>query len=948
MLPAPALWPVIAGISAFALTAGLIAYAMHPAKPMLHLDVTLSKQMCCSMQVWVNSTDVRDTTVLPMKPGTRTTYSLPVQTQFVHFFRLSPSDRSGAGETVSIHRIWTTRGDRVLDEVSAEEFRQFAVANAVVRPASSGVELVTTDRYPFLDSSAGLITDAGPRRLFFIELAANPLPAIAGVLLLGAALTFLFAVATWRHVLMIVGLGATLLFVRALPWVSSNLFELRDDVSEAVGNAPYAGIWKIRERAILEASALTALLLPALLAVAVWLKDRHRERPDDEPSVLNSPIGGLSLRAAIPLVAAPVMVLGLIGIPNLRDTIGVGRSVQYLPQWDANNFLFWRYLVRRQELEPMEDFFWPYGFQWIFEVGLPWGQLAQYAVYLSFWAWLSVGTYVTLSRFFGGRSLVLRYAGLMGFWLLLVLAGLVAFQTRYVGPVGVFLLYAGIQPHDRLSSPKRLIFAFALFELTLFELAQAVYALVPITFLAVVELVLDVRRTRPQLLRWLVSTLSTVFVPVVLALGVYAATGALGANIDYYTEFDALNSAYAYPADIDSWIADPRSIEAFVFWAVPLTIALGMLGLLMQRGPARTGQAIVAAAGILALMVMQKQVLRPLPPAAALVWQTTLFGLLLWAVLDSSLHWVRRWMGVAAVAGIAFAIILMSGNLRLGLETLRSGPERASATVDVVVNRRHEFTADARAEFEPARFVNFPEYAAVARELRRDPAVRAGSPVWVLGDDVPIVILIGGPWPYYYSELYDASAISFQEELISRLEETPPGRIVWNFRAPDFDSVPHIVRAPLVFNWTMRHFAPYKEMGSFAILRPLRPQEPVALDWWRNHLGPTIHLGHVPEASSVHGGTCSDVTRCETYLVVELADSAVPPPEVTVPVVVDGRRFEVRFATSPDSSRYVIRLERLWFWSSAPDGSKRRVETQDLDGMSATLVRRTIDPDSLY
>jgi hypothetical protein len=937
-------WTVAAAAAAFALTAGLIAYANHGGRPTLHVDVELTPNACCDLQIWVNGFGPSDSTTVSLKPGTRSTYSVPLNTQFVHNLRIVFAP-SSVGDTTTLHRVWTARGDRTVDELSPEDLRQVAGFAPVTEAKRGGITLRTTSPYPYIDAGSGLVTDAGPRRLFFIELGEKPLPATAAILLLAAALTATFAAAGRRHVIAFAAVGATLLVVLALPWVTQDALTLRDDVSEAVGYSPYAGIWKLRERMILELAAFAAFAIPALAALGLRLRRRDLDVRQAAAPVESGSGPRLRRRTSIAILLVPIALLALRGMPDLRAMVGTGRGIEYSPQFDNNNFLFWRYLIRRTNLEPMEDFFWPYGFQWIFQESLPWGELAFYAVYLSFWVWLVLGTYWALARFFAGRQLILRYAGLMGFWLLVALSGLIPFPTRYVGPLAVVLLYAGISAHDRLLSARRLVFAVALAELTLFELAQALYALVPIVFLAGTELVLDVRR-RAELLHWVRGSVATVAVPFLVALGLYAATGTLEANISYYRELDALNSAYAYPTTIDEWIDDPRTIEAFVLWAVPLTIALGMCGLLLQRGSARRASAVVVALGVLALMVMQKQVLRP--HVAPQIWQTTLFGLSFWAAVDTSLNAVRRSIAVAAAGATAAAVIVMSGELRSGWEAVTRGPERAVATVDALFTRRDDFAADEQVEFAPERFQQFGGYAAVVRALRSDPAVRGGGRVWILGDDSPLTILLGSRWLSYYLTFYDASPLSFQRRMLSRLADHPPQRVVWNFLATSYDTVPHVVRVPLLFDWAVRRFAPHRLTDAFAILRPLRPAEPPHLEWWRSKLGPSVNLGHAPEAASVHGDECSGRETCESYLVIEYPESATPPPEVAVPIRVGTLPFEVRFPTSPDASRYVVRLSRLWFWSAAPEGSRRRVVTTGLQGARARLERRTIDGDTLY
>ena len=134
-----------------------------------------------------------------------------------------------------------------------------------------------------------------------------------------------------------------------------------------------------------------------------------------------------------------------------------------------------------------------------------------------------------------------------------------------------------------------------------------------------------------------------------MGLAAYAATGTLGANVDYYAELDALNSAYAYPTQIvDSWIRDPRQHRGVRPLGRPADDCARDVRTSVSARPARSGQRVVVALGLLALTVMQKQVLRP--HTAAQIWQTTLFGLSFWAAVETSLNSIRHCMAVAAAA----------------------------------------------------------------------------------------------------------------------------------------------------------------------------------------------------------------------------------------------------------------------------------------------------------
>ena len=90
-------------------------------------------------------------------------------------------------------------------------------------------------------------------------------------------------------------------------------------------------------------------------------------------------------------MTAPIVTAGPVGRAR-REARPEPPRPPYSPHFDSNNFLFWKYLIRRTDLEPMADFFWPYGFQWLFQESLPWSELASYGSLRHFWAWLVLGT----------------------------------------------------------------------------------------------------------------------------------------------------------------------------------------------------------------------------------------------------------------------------------------------------------------------------------------------------------------------------------------------------------------------------------------------------------------------------------------------------------------------------------------------------------------------------
>lgn len=885
----------------------------------------------------MNGTSLRDITVLTMRSG-RSTYDVPLYTSRIVHLRM-PVGQARDGLIV-LHRLWVTRGSRTVAQANPAKL-PITPSFARRTPTPNGAAFVATTSTPFLDLPIELDTHESAARLFLAKVASDPLTTVVGFLV---ALTLAAAaLSVWvrRQWALPIALLLTLVAVRGLPWLSWRL-PLRDSVSQAVSFASYQGLWKMRERFVLEAAAVAAVAVPALVLYALRRWRHHRGPTLADPDVAVNVVP-LPRRATTALVGVPILLAALAGAPNLREL--VGGPPQYAPSWDANNLIFWHYLIAKVHLAPMKDFFWPYSFQWLFDKPVPWGDVMTYAAYLSFWTYLAVGTYWTLARFFAGRGLCVRYILLVGFWLSALLADYAPFPMRYIAALAVLVLYTGIDPAERLRSWKRLIFGLALTELALFEAAQTIYIFVPLAFLVLAESALATPRTRHDVARRLGLAAAAIAPALGAAAVIYIVTGELGGTANYYEQLGAVTAADGLPGQLDTWVTHPTTLDAFIFWSVPLALAIGVYGALARSGRLRHLYLVLVALALLALMIMQKQALRP--SITPQIWLPVVFPLAFWAVAEPRLPFLRRWSLVTMAAGAMAATILVAGGYRTAWHAVASGPHRVSQSIGALLHDRAALAATARRAYVPKAFERFRVEQPVVEALRRDPRVRAGGPIWILGDDSPITMMLGNSWPYYFNDFYDAAPLAFQKKVLRLLQKHAPVRVVWPFapQAMVFDTVPQVVRAPLLFEWAVTHLEPEQTIGTFAILRPKREGERIPLAWWRRRIGSSIDLGHIPTVAGLPDNRCSYGADCGDYLVATIPSRRPIPAAFEIPVNADGLRFEVKFAASPGTRRYVVPLGRLWFWNAATIHS---LQSTTFASARISLERRRTDPNILY
>jgi hypothetical protein len=944
------LWALV-GVIALAATASAIVWGRHD-RATLRLKVQFSANACCSWQVWVNGTDVSAITVLPMHWGKTDVYSVPLRTSHIDHLRLPLGQQRGG--VVTVKRIWISRGSRTVATIDPATLP--ITAYDAKRPSSSpSARFVATGDAPFIDVPVTVDAHESTVQLLLARAGGQPAAAFAAVLLLGTVLALLIGAARERP-LLIGMLVALAIVIRGLPSLSWRL-GLHDGVAHAVGFASYAGVWKARERFLFEAAVVAAVVLSAL--AAAWARHRRRRGdgvatadaidPQQEPTAQRRRVGAL-------LIGTPIAIVALAGAPDLRLYVG-GGPVQFVPSWDSNNLIFWRYLLQKKNLYPVKDFFWPYGYQWLFHLAVPWGLVGSYVGSVAIWTMVSAGAYLTLRRGFQGPSLALRGGLLAAFWLSAEVLNVAPFstdptsipygETRYVAALGVVLMFTGVSPKDSAFSRRRLTASLALLGLLLFEVAQAGYALVPIAFATLAVLVTH----RGEISRrgWLARSAVSVGLPCALAASILAATGTLSQTAAFYKEITFASATFAYPSMIDSWVTHPTTLAALIFWTVPLALALGVWGTVMNSGERRSMSIVVIALALLGAMIMQKQVLRP--DISLQIWLPVVFSLAFWAVAAEGLIPRRRWLVVAAAAGAMAGVALSTGGYHAAATAVAAGPAHVWRSGGALINERAGLDETAGQAFTPASFAKFRPEQPVVRALKLIPAVRRGGDVWILGDDPPITMMLGHSWPYYFSDFYTTSPLEFQRDVLRRLNDHPPVRVVWNFssQAMVFDTVPHYVRVPLLFQYAVRSYVPERIVGSFAILRARRPGEPIPLAWWRDKIGEAADFGHIPSVAALPAKRCTrDGGACGTYLVAEVTRGVPLPTAFDVPVKFGRLAFDVKFAATRGVRRYVVPLFRLWWWKAAPASMRLSLRTGMKNGVSVSIVRRQDGHSVLY
>jgi hypothetical protein len=321
---------------------------------------------------------------------------------------------------------------------------------------------------------------------------------------------------------------------------------------------------------------------------------------------------------------------------------------------------------------------------------------------------------------------------------------------------------------------------------------------------------------------------------------------------------------------------------------------------------------VVGALGIAGLMVLQKHLVRHndwimMSPAIAamllvLGWRvkngrradSLVVGL--GAVALSLGLWTSGVVGRVAArvgSGAASTVSLLKGDLRIDSEKLR------------------------QAKYGSGRFVSFAAESDVLGKMKSVAGIENIPEFYAIGDGQILYLLARQRPPYLVTD-YDASPIFSQRQIVEWIRRERPEYAIWRFGDLSFDAVPRIVRDPLIYSEVVDAFVPVTDVGSYSLLRRRKPEEPIAIDWWRDRLGSYVSYGWLPRASRPRPpcNNAGDV-GCVDVLELTLTRRVDNPSTATADIEVDGRVFTVQFTIDPAYLYYRIPLARLWFWDMA-------------------------------
>lgn len=427
--------------------------------------------------------------------------------------------------------------------------------------------------------------------------------------------------------------------------------------------------------------------------------------------------------------------------------------------------------------------------------------------------------------------------------------------------------------------------------------------------------------------------------------------GALNEVLAFYKTLNSLGVAGMSAIDIVDWVY--QSISSIsVYWWFTLLLFIFSLCSLFTR-PKKLWQIedfFPLAIALLNIMIFQKWLIRPFFNTQGLA--IPIIGLLL-IIARSDVRGFFRYSfmqyGAAVVAGVSLVVVFKIGNPVITLlREVTSRPLSIQKDFTVAFAGTDQWTSIKDQYFSLEKFhIDGMDGNAFKKKVLEKLSFKKNDDLFVLGDDAYVYIILNQRAPFHIS-FYAQSILNSQKNTVAWLAAHRPTYVLWNKSFEAFDTVPNIVRSPLIYEKVISDYTYFDTVGSFLIFQRNDREEAIDLDFWRENLGDSIDLGYIPGRSEPERFISEerDGSQVATFLTV-MVDNPTHGNIQEIDTVIDGKTYTIIFREYKGKKIYHIHLNRVWFWQAAIK-NKLTPEVRDDQKNMVRIDTFSISRDILY
>lgn len=212
---------------------------------------------------------------------------------------------------------------------------------------------------------------------------------------------------------------------------------------------------------------------------------------------------------------------------------------------------------------------------------------------------------------------------------------------------------------------------------------------------------------------------------------------------------------------------------------------------------------------------------------------------------------------------------------------------------------------------------------------------------YVLGDQSFFYTLFKQSPPYNITFYYGA-ALTFQKKTISWIKNNQIGKVIWEPQVDFFDDVPHILRAPRIFEFIINNFTPTKSFHPYVILEKISSSEKKSVSPWLLYLPQEINYRSLlrPYDEDLWNKDCLP-EACEKIFVIEVKHPSKANKDYEF-TILDSENNEFIIKLTPKSSKVFLSFKNIWFMPllksySIINNDQLSIQTLDVGFKNETL-----------
>ncbi len=852
-------------------------------------------------------------------PGQRHVYEFNNIDPVLNTLRIDPGDLSDLN--VKIYSVTVNNNEKYKKIMGPKDLGAWGKNNLNdVKNLDDHIEATSTSNDPMIISNIAIDVSA-PRDSFRAQASYWIKKTITEDILFYCFILFLLLNFSLKAAA--ASLIAIFLYVEPLKWIFP-IFDrtIRGNppaVNKVLGFSSYYFYPKSRELKIF----LAEVLVGALIGFA--LSHLRVLRRTITPPVWAQP----SLKKQILTIALPLFIFFVFAYPPANVILGSLAGTHHSDQWDAVNMLAWSYAHLKGFL-PLKDFFYPYGGQYLLSSPTP-GSLHLQLLHEMLLAFVFIfSVYWLTQRRAIATFVIVLVVGI------LIQRGFITAAWRYFVCFSVLLFYLALRRQPRAEKWGWLALGALTSWLFFFEPNQIIY-LAGGVFCSLIPEYLN-GKPLSKILKDLLRP-SLFFLVFLAAYFVYLKSeGRWQGFVDFYSTLTSIAANAAIPENIALWFRRDTSVNAFVVMGLATFLIFSAIS--RFRG---TNTDIVMGTFGLGIMVFMKHLTRP--HMANQFAGFFVVGAMIYLSLECFPYMNRRQFHFL----LLFVGAYLMSFLYLGFITAQAGqfvnalaaiPGNFSTLfvpqkdVDQAIN---SYLAPQSFQVGGVKGDEFNKFF----EQRYSPTSR----VYGFGDGVVFHMLRGQPIPYFLT-FYDGAHINFQHKVLDDLQAAPPDVVIWNPGLIVFDSVPVLLKCPLLFEYVVDNFKSDITFQGFEFLVP-RKETPVDWAYWVKRLGPKINLGAVPYLSRADRlKECKE--HCTDVLFLE-ANTDFSAKERSFKVKAGEYEVELSFHADSIQNKISLNLERIWLWNLGKKyGLKPEIILPTDADFKTHIETRESDPYQLY